>query len=101
MDILFAGRSTVIAGKAAISVLLHPSQGKCKYRAVICHRLDALMPLFWATQIYGGKGRTLLQVEKSLVETWGSRRRSTPRRLLKGPETCANSWRAQTAGSGH
>ena len=33
-------RSTVIAGKAAISVLLHTSKGKYKLGDVICHWLD-------------------------------------------------------------
>ena len=34
----------MIAGKAAIALLLHISQGKHKYRAVFCHWLDGYIP---------------------------------------------------------
>ena len=40
----YSGRDINFVGKAAISILLHASQGKHKYRAVFCHWLDGYIP---------------------------------------------------------
>ena len=94
MDQFFTERSINLPD---ISVLLHASQGKYKYRAVICNWLDASR--FWARHIYwtGGGGNSSSRGEESggsLGMSGGSQVAqplSMQHRLLEGPETHTNS----------